>query len=209
MAEALRPYVATQSPDMIGHGGRPLPGRFSIRDFAADLVDWLDRNQFERTFVMGYSTGGYIALYLARHFPQRVRGVIALATKTTFDVATVAHFRHLVSRERLGQPGLPRAAVLKRIHAPNDYLEVARRNADLFLDLGNDPALTAEDFAAIEVPVMLVSSNRDPLVPWNEVRDLGKVIPRAHLAMFYGPAHPIESVPLHRVAKAMWDWMEK
>jgi len=74
LAEAFAQFTQPRAPNLIGHGGRPVPERFSIPEFAADVVEWLDREGIDRTFITGYSIGGYIALYLARHHPARVRG---------------------------------------------------------------------------------------------------------------------------------------
>ena len=201
LAEAFEPNVQTRAPNLIGHGGRPIPERFSIREFAEDVVAYLDREGIDKTFITGYSTGGYIALYLARHHPQRLRGVVALATKHVFDAETVKHWVHLVEPARLGRPGNPRKGELEKAHAPQDWTAVALRNARLFEDLGRNAPLGTADLAAITVPVMLVSSDRDSIVPWPEMLALGKLIPGSHLAMFYGAAHPLKAVPVHAVER--------
>jgi hypothetical protein len=47
------------------------------------------------------------------------------------------------------------------------------------------------------------------LVPWQETLDLGRRIPGAKLAMFYGLGHPIARVPVERVAAAIDGWMRE
>jgi pimeloyl-ACP methyl ester carboxylesterase len=207
LTDALAPYGPVRAPDLVGHHGRPIPERFSVGDFAEDLVAFLDREGIESDFFIGYSFGGYLALYLARHFPGRVKGACALATKLVFDAETVKHFTHLADPERIRRAG--RAAIVEKAHAPQDWTQVALKHRPLWAELGREPALTAADFAAIAVPVMLVSSNRDPVTPWAEIAEHGKIIPDCHLAMFYGAAHPIDSVPVHSVAQAIAQWMER
>ena len=43
LAEAFAQFTQTRAPNLIGHGGRPVPERFSIPEFAADVVECLDR----------------------------------------------------------------------------------------------------------------------------------------------------------------------
>lgn len=207
LSAALRPYAEVAAPDLIGHGGRPVPELFTLRELADDVVRWLDARGIRRAFLVGYSVGGLVALLIARHFPQHVAGVCCIATKTVIDEATVGHWTYLASVERLGRPGNPRAAQLEKTHAPQDWRDVARANQRFFAELGRAPPIDAAALGAIRAPVMLVSSNRDPLVPWAETLALARLIPGSKLVMFYGLAHPIAQVPVHSVARVIHDWI--
>jgi len=208
LTAALRAYVPdARAIDLLGHGGRPVPERFSTRAFAEDVVAWLDRERIDRTTVLGYSTGGYLALYLARHFPERIERAVALATKYVFDASSIAHWVHLAQPERLKLRGGPRLANLQRFHAPQSWEAVTLANARYFEDLGREPPLSDRDLGSIRPRVMLVSSDRDQLVPWKEMLDLRRLIPGCHLAMFYGGAHPIAAVPVMGVARAIGQWV--
>ena len=78
--EALRPYTRAVAPSLPGHGGRALPERMTVADFAGDVIAYMDREGIARDVITGYSFGGLVALYIARHYPQRVTAVVALAT---------------------------------------------------------------------------------------------------------------------------------
>lgn len=69
--------------------------------------------------------------------------------------------------------------------------------------------LADADLRSIEAPVLVVSSNRDQIVPWEESLALAKLIPRSEVAMFYGAAHPLAVVPVLPVARVIAGWMEK
>src|SRR5712671_2517731 len=56
----------------------------SLSDFAADLVDLLDRLQVERTHVVGISLGGVIAQQFAIQHPSRVDRLILISTAHRF-----------------------------------------------------------------------------------------------------------------------------
>jgi pimeloyl-ACP methyl ester carboxylesterase len=204
LAAALRYYGDVRTPEFIGHGGRALPETLTIDAIARDLVEYLDREAIGRALFVGYSLGGYVALYLARHFPERVAGAVSIAGKFRFDEATVKHWSYLADPDRLRSNG--RALVHEKNHAPQDWIAVARMNSRLFAALGREPELTEADLAAIAAPVMLISSDRDQLVPWSETTDMRRRIPRSHYAMFYGSAHPLPAIPLHPVARAIDGW---
>ena len=210
--EAMRPYAAVRTPELIGHGGRPIPERATLRELADDVVAWMDREGIERDVVGGYSFGGTVALCIARHHPQRVRGVVALAAKHVFDEKTIQHWKYLVTHDRLARMKFTwgtRTDELTRIHAPNPWQAVADFNARIFETLRGDPALGEADLRAIRAPVMIVSSNLDQIVPWEETMALAKLMADGHVAMFYGPSHPLRAIPLPAVARTIGEWLGK
>jgi pimeloyl-ACP methyl ester carboxylesterase len=70
----------TIAPDLRGYGKTPAPGKFEILDHLEDLVALLDRQGIERTLVLGWSLGGIFAMELALRYPERVSGLILVAT---------------------------------------------------------------------------------------------------------------------------------
>jgi pimeloyl-ACP methyl ester carboxylesterase len=208
LAAPLRSYARVIVHDLPGHGGRPLPERLGIGAAADDVIAMLAREGIERAIFVGYSLGGYAALYLARHYPARTVGACALAAKFDFDAQTVDRWAHLAQPERLARPGNPRAEEMLKAHGP-EWKSVTAANARLFRELGENPEMRDADYAAISRPVLLVNSSRDPLVPWAETLRVGKLVPGARLVMFYGMAHPLRNVPIPSVAKAIGEWMEE
>jgi pimeloyl-ACP methyl ester carboxylesterase len=208
LAAPLRPFGRVFVLDLVGHGGRPVPEHLAIGDSAADVIEQLDRAGIERAFFVGYSLGGYVALYLARHFAARTAGACAIAAKLVFDDATVSRWCHLANPERLARPGNPRGPQMLSAHG-DGWRTVTTANAALFAQLGREPALGDADLAAIDRPVLLVNSNRDQLVPWSETLHLGAIIPAARLVMFYGLAHPLRNVQVNPVGYAVGQWIEE
>jgi pimeloyl-ACP methyl ester carboxylesterase len=70
----------TIAPDLRGYGKTPAPSKFEILDHLEDLVALLDRQGIERTLVLGWSLGGIFAMELALRYPERVSGLILVAT---------------------------------------------------------------------------------------------------------------------------------
>ena len=208
LAAPLRAYGRVLVPDLPGHGGRPVPPKLSIEDNAAEVLALLDREKVERAILVGYSLGGYAALYLARHSPGRVLGVCSIAAKIDLNPEITKHWVYLAQPERLERPGNPRAGELQALHGP-EWRAVTLANAAFFADLGERPPLAEADLAAITRPVLLVNSSRDSLVSWEETLAMGRRIPGAKLVMFYGMAHPLRNVPVERVGDAIGQWMKE
>ena len=73
------------SINFFGHGGEPATAEFSIEYFAGQVLNWLETKPFEKIYLIGYSLGGYVALYLAINYPDKIAGVITIATKLYWD----------------------------------------------------------------------------------------------------------------------------
>ena len=207
LADALRPFAQVEAPNLIGHGGRPVPERLSVPELADDVVAYLDRRQIARAFVFGYSFGGYLALYLARHFPQRLSGICLLAVKHVLDAQTVQRWTNLADPERLRRPGNPRPAELSRTHYPQDWAAITTINRHLFEELGTNPALTEADLRSLALPALIVSSDQDQLVPLPETLALGKLIQGSRVGIFGGQAHPLLACPIPALANTIGTWL--
>jgi len=66
-------------PDQRGTGASTRTATdYSLARHAADLIAVLDATNTKEAIVVGHSMGGQLALYLAAHYPERVRAVMAL-----------------------------------------------------------------------------------------------------------------------------------
>ncbi|MBD1878251.1 MULTISPECIES: alpha/beta hydrolase [unclassified Coleofasciculus] len=70
----------TFAPDLRGYGNSRIKGNFRMEDHLTDLEALLDRFQIERCLVLGWSLGGILAMELALKLPERVTGLILIAT---------------------------------------------------------------------------------------------------------------------------------
>jgi pimeloyl-ACP methyl ester carboxylesterase len=206
LAAPLRAFARVHVPNLPGHGGRPIPERLSFEGNNADVLALLDREKIERAVIVGYSLGGYNALHFARHHADRTLGVCAIAARVSMDAETLKHWTYLLQPERLTRQGNPRAAELLANHGPH-WLEVARVNREWFAEMVRNPPMTDADLAAIERHVLLVNGNRDQIAPWEETLRMGRIIPRAHLVMYYGLAHPPRLVPMESIARTLSQWI--
>jgi pimeloyl-ACP methyl ester carboxylesterase len=70
----------TFAPDLRGYGKSRFNSDFTMQDHLEDLEALLDRFQMEKCLVLGWSLGGILAMELALRLPQRVTGLILVAT---------------------------------------------------------------------------------------------------------------------------------
>lgn len=70
----------TIAPDLRGYGSSRVNGTFEMKDHLTDLETLLDRLKIERCLVLGWSLGGILAMELALKLPERVSGLILIAT---------------------------------------------------------------------------------------------------------------------------------
>lgn len=206
---ALSNHFDITVPNLLGHGGRPVPDGYSLEEMAADLIESLDREEVGPAFFLGYSLGGYLALYLARHHPQRVLGVAGVVVKHVFDPDTVAHITYLADPERLARPGNARKDELIQVHGADNWIRVTNNTARLFQRFGKRPPLADAELEAITQPVILLSGDTDPLVPVSQIRSLAELLPHARLGIFPGAAHPLKNVPILAAVREIRRFVEE
>lgn len=70
----------TIAPDLRGYGESQTQQSFSMTDHLMDLEAVLDRYDVSRCLILGWSLGGILAIELALKFPERVSGLVLIAT---------------------------------------------------------------------------------------------------------------------------------
>ena len=70
----------TLAPDLRGYGKSRFDGNFDMRDHLIDLEALLDRFRIKKCLILGWSLGGILGMELALQLPQRVTGLILVAT---------------------------------------------------------------------------------------------------------------------------------
>jgi pimeloyl-ACP methyl ester carboxylesterase len=76
----LAPRFRTLAPDLRGYGKSQTDRPFKMTDHLDDLITLLDCYSIERCWVLGWSLGGILAMELALKVPDRISGLVLVAT---------------------------------------------------------------------------------------------------------------------------------
>jgi pimeloyl-ACP methyl ester carboxylesterase len=201
LEKKLGAHFTVHTLNFSGHGGSTdVEAHFSIPLFASDVLAFLDKKQIKSANIFGYSMGGYVAIYLAKHHPARVKKIITLGTKFAWDEDIAAKEVKMLNAEKIKEKLPEFAANLQKRHAPNDWKIVLDKTETMILGMGRDNPLKTDDYADIAKPVLLMLGDRDKMVSFDETLAVYKMLPNAQLAVLPNIAHPIESVDFTRLA---------
>ncbi|HRG51369.1 MAG TPA: alpha/beta fold hydrolase [Bacteroidia bacterium] len=183
-----------------GHGGATDIEHFSIEKFADQVFQYLTENDIEKANIVGYSMGGYVALYLAKLHSQRINKIFTLATKFHWTPAIAEQETKLLNPEKIAEKLPAFAQALEKRHAPNDWKALLTKTAKLMIDLGNHPSLDATDFQKFETPVLIGIGDKDNMVSLEETIEVYRKLKNANLLVLPATPHPIEKVNVKRLA---------
>jgi 3-oxoadipate enol-lactonase len=196
--------------DNCGSGRSTVPrGLYRTRDMADDAAAVLDAAGVDAAFVFGISMGGMIAQELALRHPRRVRALVLGATfaghlrsrkpslLTGYDLLrTVAHGRSarparvarlLVSSEHYAADPAAFLAWLRCTEHVPPRIAIRQMTAVALHD-------TSSRLGNLKVPTLVITGDRDRLVPPANSRRLAALIPGARLVVLPGVGHvfPVE-----------------
>lgn len=202
LADALSKDYTVHYFNFKGHGGEPVPDEpFSIEMFAQQVLDYFEQHQLQSPIVFGYSLGGYVGMYIARHYPGKISRLITLATKYEWSPEIAARERKNFDAEKVEVKVPAFAAQLAKMHAPGDWKAIFSKVAELLTLLGNRNALTMEDYPQIDIPVLVMVGDRDRMVSIEETTGVYRALPAAtaRLCVLPGTPHPLEQVNLNQI----------
>jgi 3-oxoadipate enol-lactonase len=185
----------------------PLPGPYSVPEFARDALAVLDAEGVERTAVLGPSMGGFIAQSLAAIAPARVSALVLACTSaggpTSLPIppATFAEMTRPVPNESPGDRLRRTMSLALTPEYPREHAEEFERIIADRIASPTDPtqwtfqALSPREFDAREsdsrlaIRTLITTGTEDRVVPWVNSLALYRLIPNASLALFHGQNH--------------------
>ena len=182
-----------------GHGGNAIPEQLAIPVFGQEVLDYLDQNQIKKIHIFGYSMGGYVGLYIARNFPERVEKLMTLATKLQWTIDGAANNASLLNPEIIKQKVPKYAALLENLHGKN-WEVLLHKTAEMMHQLGAHPTLGTEDFPAITIPVLIAVGDNDMMVGIEESVNAYRLLSNGQFLVLPNTPHPIEKVNISELA---------
>ena len=159
--------------DTRGHGKTPRGNApFTIRQFADDLLDFMDAHQIGKAHLLGFSDGGNIAMIFAMKHPNRVNRLIlnganldAKGVKSSVQIPIEIGYRI--------------AKIFARIS------QTAKLNAEMLGLMVNDPNVLPEELVKIQAKTLVIAGTKD-MIKDEHTRLIAQSIPDAQLVILEG-----------------------
>lgn len=203
LAETLASDFYVHRLNFMGHGGEPMPDKaWSIDLFAQQVLAYLQNSipTGERAYLFGYSMGGYVGMYINRHYPGKLVKTITLATKFHWDEQGAHKEVQLLNPETILKKVPAFAEQLEKRHTPHDWKLVLEKTAAMLLAMGKDNPLKPEDYGHITTPCLLLLGDRDKMVGLDETVNVFRKLPAGQMGILPGTAHPLEQVDIQQVS---------
>lgn len=183
--------------DLLGHGKSDRPRdmwRYSMAKFGEQVVALMDHLELDRAAVMGTSLGANVALEIAAHNPERLRGlVIEMPVLDNGLLSSALAFTPLLVSLTFGESIMKLLARATRAvprsllpHLGNVLLDLVRQEPGpggavlqgLFFGRIAPPR---EERSTFTVPTLVLGHPRDPIHPFSDAGMLAHEMPNARL----------------------------
>lgn len=194
IAQAFESHFTVHAYEFMGHGARSSQSvEFSIGAMANELEAFFNENHLTQVHVLGYSMGGYIALYHQVMFGPRIQNIFCLGTKFDWNPGSAEKEASML------QPGLlieklPAFAQLLEHRHGKQWHSVVERTAEMMKHLGRNPLLNEHSLPKISAKCTLAIGDRDQMVSQQETLWAAGLIPNAEVKILEATPHPIEKV---------------
>lgn len=177
-----------------GHGGTPANGKpFSIKDFAQQAAAFVNEAGIGGPVnIFGYSMGGYVAMYMARHTGVEIGRIITLGTKFHWDEAGAAKETKMLQPDVIEQKLPAFAQQLEQRHHPEPWKKILNQTAEMLQQMGKENPLQLSDYSHIQVPSLIMLGDKDKMVSREETIAVYEQLQKGQLAILPGTPHPIE-----------------
>jgi esterase/lipase len=155
-------------------------------------------NKAGRINIFGYSMGGYVGLYLAKIYPEKIRKVFTLATKFRWNEEISALEVKMLDAAKIKEKVQMFADELKNRHGTN-WEKVLSKTAEMMTNLGRENTLKTDDYSAIENEVLIGIGDRDKMATIEESIDVYRRLKSGRLLVLPNTPHPLEKVNTERL----------
>jgi 3-oxoadipate enol-lactonase len=203
--EALADRYRLVAVDLRGFGkSEPFDGIATMETYAADVLAVLDARGFERVVLVGLSMGGYVALTFARHYGDRLAGLVLADTRAGADTvdARKGRFEMIELARKSGASAVAEKMLSKllseRARSANpDLVESVRSMIEATptstitaaLEAMANRADSSQFLGTIAVPVLVVVGSDDEVTPRAEAEQMAASIAGARFEVIDGAGH--------------------
>lgn len=180
-------------PDLLGHGQSLIPEgkQLSISLMAEAVIELLEQKDIAKAHILGSSMGGAVALWIALNAPQVVDKLVIYRIGYTKNNLTYAQTKDMADPEYWRQYGMH--AWLSKLHLPQGgeaaWETVIARVSEILNPDSSDHNHQLEDLRGITAETLLISGDRDPLVPLSTLQAMYEAIPKSALWVMPNAAH--------------------
>lgn len=193
--EAFSRFYHVYALDTRGHGKTPRgEAPFTIRQFADDLLGFMDGHHVEKAHILGFSDGGNIAMVFAMKYPDRVNHLIldganldAKGVRRSIQIPIEIGYR------------------FARLFARKS--EEAARHAEMLGLMVHDPNVSPEELAKIQSKTLVMAGTKD-MIKEQHTRLIASHIPDARLVFIDGD-HFIANKCPEEFNRAVLDFLGK
>ena len=208
LAEKLKNNFIVHTLSFSGHGGEPMADEFSITLFANNVLDYIIKQNISRINIFGYSMGGYVALYLAKHHPEKIIKVFSFAAKFQWTPEIAQQEIKMLNATKIEEKIPAFAKTLEQRHSPNDWKMVLNKISEMLIRVGNESPLKSTDFETIETPVLIGLGDKDATVTLEETIAVYRKLKNANFIVFPDTPHPIEKISAERLSEEIIDFFK-
>lgn len=216
----LPEWIRAIAVTLRGHGdaSRPAAG-YRTRDFAADIAALLDALGIPQAVIVGHCMGGYVAQRFAIDYPERTRGLVLVATRSTWydhpDIRAVAQIveglvdpvdPNFVREFQLGTLAQPVSPQYVETVVAESLKLPARVWRSLF-DECLHPADQVAELGQIGASTLVLCGGRDSLA-LDQQEGLATAIPAAVLRTYPEAGHALHWEEPERFAADLAAWID-
>ncbi len=199
--------------DLPGHGRSEGPGREDIGDYADFLLDWVDAMQLPQFVLAGHSMGGGIALTFALRHPQRLRGLVLVATGARLRVHPDILQAIRTDKEGVGEQ------LVEWAHGHRASPAQRRQYLQYFLStdsnvmygdwLACDRFDVMQQLQDVYPPALIIAGSQDRMTPAKYASFMAESMPDADLTIIEGAGHMIMLEQPQMVTGAVAGFLER
>lgn len=194
LASHLGKFFKIHRLNFEGHGNNEDTDRpFRIEYFVENVLEYMNEQGMQKTDVFGYSMGGYVALYLAKHEPDKINRVSTLGTVVNWTEEKAATETVYLHPDKIEEKVPHFARQLEDRHQ-SDWKAIVNKTRELLDHLGKNPLLTNEEWRALPHPVRLHIGDRDNTAGIEPTLDVYNRLDHGELVVLPRTPHPIEKV---------------